>query len=315
MEFRTQFPIKSIEPELEYSSRIFLTGSCFVENIGEKLDYYKVRNLRNPFGILYHPAAIEKLITKSINEEEYTTEDIFFYNERWHCFDAHSALSEPSENLLLNNLNENLHQTKEYLKEATHIVLTFGTSWIYRSSKSNELVANCHKLPQENFSKELTGVQDLENIFRRIISSIRRINDSAGIIFTVSPVRHIKDGVVENQRSKASLILALYNVIEGVDLLNYFPAYEIMHDDLRDYRFYGKDMLHPTPVAVDYIWQKFVGAGFSTESITFLKEIEAVQKSLTHKAFNPNSEAHQKFEISLNRKIEVLKKKAPYITF
>lgn len=316
MDFRTQFPVKAIDPGMEFNSRIFLTGSCFVENIGDKLDYYKIRNYRNPFGILYHPAAIEKLITKSVNNKTYTSEDIFFYNERWHCFDAHSDLSDPSESALLNNLNRNLQETAEYLKEATHVIITLGTSWVYRNIKSDELVANCHKLPQKNFSKEITGVRELEEILKKIISAINKINSGAGIIFTISPVRHIKDGIVENQRSKAHLFVALQNVLEkSPAFLNYFPAYEIMNDDLRDYRFYGKDLLHPTPVAVDYIWEKFIKAGFTTESSDYFKDIETIQKGLSHKAFNPDSESHQKFKISLEKRIFDLKKKAPFIQF
>lgn len=316
MDFRTQFPVKAIVPGMDFNSRIFLTGSCFVENIGEKLDYYKIRNFRNPFGILYHPAAIEKLITKSVNRERYTSSDIFYYNERWHCFDAHSELSDASESSLLNKLNSNLQETFEYLKDATHVVITLGTSWVYRNINSDKTVANCHKLPQKNFSKEITGVDELGIILKNIISAIKKINPEAGIIFTVSPVRHIKDGIIENQRSKAHLIVALQNILEeGFEFLNYFPAYEIMNDDLRDYRFYGKDLLHPTPVAVEYIWEKFIKAGFSSKTFEYFKEVEAIQKGLSHKAFNPEAESYKKFKASLNKRIMNLQKKAPFIQF
>ena len=316
MEFRTQFPIKPIDPGMDFTSRIFLTGSCFVENIGQKLDYYKIRNFRNPFGILYHPAAIEKLITKSVNKETFASEDIFYHNERWHCFDAHSELSDPSESSLLDNLNVNLQKTTDYLEEATHLVITLGTSWVYRNLNSSELVANCHKLPQNNFSKEITDVPELEEILKSLIAAIKKINPEAGIIFTISPVRHIKDGIVENQRSKAHLIVALQNVLEkNARLLNYFPAYEIINDDLRDYRFYKKDLLHPTQVAVDYIWEKFVKAGFSIKSLDYFKEVEAIQKGLSHKPFNTDSHSHRKFEVSLEKKILDLKKKAPFVKF
>lgn len=316
MEFRTQFPIKSIDPGMDYNSRIFLTGSCFVENIGEKLDYYKLRNFRNPFGILYHPAAIEKLILRTIKNETYTSEDVFFHNERWHCFDAHSELSDPSETGLLKNLNGKLKETAEYLKQATHVIVTLGTAWVYRNIESEELVANCYKLPQKNFFKEITEIEVLEESLKKIISGIKAINSDAGIIFTISPVRHIKDGIIENQRSKAHLIAALHNVLEkSTASLNYFPAYEIMNDDLRDYRFYGKDLLHPSPVAVDYIWENFLAAGFSTESLINFKEIDAIQKSLAHKAFNPDSESYKKFQISLEKKISDLKRRIPFINF
>ncbi len=318
MQFRTQFSIDSQEPKIDHTSRIFLTGSCFVENIGAKLDYYKFQNLQNPFGILFHPAAIEKFITKAVNEKQYRTEDIFFHNERWHCFDAHSALSDPDEAILLKSLNRSLQKTREYLQEATHVILTLGTSWVYRDLNSNETVANCHKLPQKNFSKEITEVDQIYDHLKSTISAIKSLNAKAGIVFTISPVRHIKDGVVQNQRSKAHLVAALHKVIDkrgGNKLISYFPAYELMMDDLRDYRFYGDDMLHPNDTAIEYIWQKFVDSRISSDSIPLLKQIESIQKSLKHRAFNSDSESYKNFQKSLKEKIDQLQKIYPHLNF
>ena len=211
-----------------------------MENIGTKLDYYKFQNLQNPFGILFHPAAIEKFITKAVNGNQYKEEDIFFHNERWHCFDAHSELSNADKNTLLKSLNKNLQETREYLQKATHVILTLGTSWIYRNLSSGKSVANCHKLPQKNFSKEITGGEDVCSQLGTTISAIRSVNSKAAIIFTISPVRHTRDGVVQNQRSKAHLIAALHKVMEMQDrkkLVSYFPGYELSETDLRDYRF------------------------------------------------------------------------------
>ncbi|MFO8145887.1 MAG: GSCFA domain-containing protein [Bacteroidota bacterium] len=318
MQFRTQFSIESQEPKIDHTSRIFLTGSCFVENIGAKLDYYKFQNLQNPFGILFHPAAIAKFITKAVNEKQYSAEDIFFHNERWHCFDAHSALSDPDKAVLLIKLNKNLKKTRKYLQEATHVILTLGTSWVYRDLNSDETVANCHKLPQKNFSKEITGVNQICGHLKSTISAIKSLNAKAGIVFTISPVRHMKDGVVQNQRSKAHLIAALHKVIDELDendLVSYFPAYEIMMDDLRDYRFYGDDMLHPNGTAIEYIWQKFVDSRISSESIPFLKQIESIQKSLKHRAFNSDSKSYKNFQKSLEEKISELQKIFPHFNF
>lgn len=318
MQFRTQFSIKSQEPKIDHASKIFLTGSCFVENIGAKLDYYKFQNIQNPFGILFHPAAIENFITKAVNEKQYTAEDIFFHNERWHCFDAHSVLSQPDEMTLLKNLNEGLQKTREYLRESTHIIITLGTSWVYRNLKSDETVANCHKLPQKNFSKEITDVEQIYDHLKSTISTIKGLNDNASIIFTISPVRHIKDGVVQNQRSKAHLIAALHKVMDKQDeneLVSYFPAYELMMDDLRDYRFYSEDMLHPNDTAIEYIWQKFVDSRISPESIPLLKEIDSIQRNLKHRPFNSESEAHKNFQKSLEKKIKDLQKIYPYLNF
>ncbi len=318
MKFRTHFSIESQEPKIDHTSRIFLTGSCFVENIGRKLDYYKFQNLQNPFGILFYPAAIEKFITKAVNGNQYKEEDIFFHNERWHCFDAHSELSNADKNTLLKSLNKNLQDTREYLQKATHVILTLGTSWIYRNLSSGKSVANCHKLPQKNFSKEITGVEDVYSQLGTTISAIRSVNSKAAIIFTISPVRHTRDGVVQNQRSKAHLIAALHKVMEMQDrkkLVSYFPAYELMMDDLRDYRFYGEDMLHPNEIAVEYIWQKFIDSRISPESQPLLKQIDSIQKSLKHRAFNSESESYKNFQKSLEIKIKQLQKKYPHLNF
>lgn len=318
MQFRTQFSIESQEPKIDHTSRIFLTGSCFVENIGAKLDYYKFQNLQNPFGILFHPAAIDKFITKAVNEKLYSVDDIFFHNERWHCFEAHSALSEPDKMTLLKNLNRGLQETREYLREATHVIITLGTSWVYRSLDSDEIVANCHKLPQKNFSKEIAEVDQIFDHLKSTISAIRSVNAKAGILFTISPVRHMKDGAVQNQRSKANLIAALHKVMDKPGenkLVAYFPAYEIMMDDLRDYRFYGNDMLHPNDTAIEYIWQRFVDSQISPESLSLLKQIESIQKSLKHRAFNSDSESHKNFQKSLEKKIDALQRLYPHFNF
>lgn len=289
-----------------------------MENIGAKLDYYKFQNLQNPFGILFHPAAIDKFITKAVNEKLYSVDDIFFHNERWHCFEAHSALSEPDKMTLLKNLNRGLQETREYLREATHVIITLGTSWVYRSLDSDEIVANCHKLPQKNFSKEIAEVDQIFDHLKSTISAIRSVNAKAGILFTISPVRHMKDGAVQNQRSKANLIAALHKVMDKPGenkLVAYFPAYEIMMDDLRDYRFYGNDMLHPNDTAIEYIWQRFVDSQISPESLSLLKQIESIQKSLKHRAFNSDSESHKNFQKSLETKIKQLQKIYPNLNF
>lgn len=316
MQFTTPVPVKSQEPKIDHNSRIFLVGSCFVENIGDKLDYFKLPSNRNPFGILYHPAAIEKFLRKADEGYTYTHQDIFIHNERWHCFDAHSSLSDPNKDQLLRNLNDNLEKTENYLKEASHVVITLGTSWGYKTSITKEPVANCHKLPQKNFSKENSGVEELQDLLRSMISSIQNINSEAVVIFTISPVRHIKDGIVENQLSKAQLITAVHNVIsESPEKKFYFPAYEIMMDELRDYRFYAEDMLHPNATAIQFIWSKFISSWLSPEAIITLEQVEEIQKGLAHKPFNEFSEAHRKFLQNLQEKEKNLRSRYPNIIF
>ncbi len=316
MQFRTKIPLTVKTPKIDYQSKILMIGSCFVENIGDKLDYYKLENLRNPFGILFHPGAIENFISRAINASVYSSEDVFYHNERWHCFEAHSVLSDSNQDKLLKKLNKNLQLTRNYLTEASHIVITLGTAWVYKNIETGKLVANCHKMPQKIFSKELLSLAEIEGSLHSLISALKTINPDLTIIFTVSPVRHLKDGVVENQMSKAHLIAALHKVInENNSIVTYFPAYEIMMDELRDYRFYAEDMLHPNPVAINYIWEKFVEVWFSSQAVSILKQIGSIQKSLAHRPFDEHSISYRTFSQKLQDKIKDLKKEIPHLNF
>ena len=322
MQFRTQIPIPKSNFLIDYNSKIVSLGSCFAENIAEKLDYFKFENTCNPFGIIFNPVSIEKIIHKAVNQELFTEKDIFFHNERWHCFDVHSDLSNMNKEELLNDLNQLLQSTKQQLQEATHIIITYGTSWVYRNIATNQIVANCHKVPQKEFSKEILSVETIEKSIQNTMNFIQKINPNVSFIFTVSPVRHLKDGFVENQLSKAHLISAIHQILKisiGVPPSGaegaYFPSYEIMMDELRDYRFYAEDMIHPNTVAIDYIWERFSETTISEESHSIMKEVETIQKGLQHRPFNPNSESHQQFLSKLQDKITRLQKRFPKIQF
>lgn len=315
MKLQTQIPLKPQKDTIDYKAKVFLMGSCFVENIGSKLDYYKFESLINPFGIIFHPKAIENLITRIISNNEFTEEDIFFFNERWHCFEVHSILSNPSKENILNDLNSLLKNTHIFLKQASHIIFTLGTVWGYRYEKSKKLVANCHKVPQINFTKELLGVAEIEDSLERVISLLKELNPKATIVFTVSPVRHLKDGFIENQRSKSHLITAIHQTIALENSIAYFPSYEIMMDELRDYRFYAEDMIHPNNTAINYIWDKFQQTWISNASESTMKEVEKIQSGLSHRPFNPESEEFKKFQEKLQQKIMYLSEKHPHIKF
>ena len=309
MHFRTQIPIAITNHPIDYNSKILPLGSCFAENMGEKFNYFKFENTINPFGIIFNPVSIEKIINRAIKEISYTEEDIFFYNESWHCFEVHSDRSNPSKEELLENLNHILLTITKELREVTHIVITYGTSWIYREKEKNSIVANCHKVPQKQFSKELLSTEIIKESIGKTIDLVDSVNSNCSIIFTVSPVRHIKDGFVENQLSKAHLISAVHSILNSEDHKfnsQYFPSYEIMMDELRDYRFYAEDMLHPNQVAIDYIWKRFKETSISEAVFSTMDEVESIQRSLLHKPFNPNSESHQKFEAKLKEKITKL---------
>lgn len=316
MQFRTVVPIPKSNHPIDYNSNIVSLGSCFAVNMSEKLDYYKLQNVCNPFGILFHPLAIEKLINFAVCGKRFAESDVFYHNERWHCFDVHSDLSNSNKEELLDSLNEILISTSKQLREASHIIITYGTSWVYRNIESDAIVANCHKVPQKQFKKELLSVGEIQESIANTLKLIHSANPNCNVIFTVSPVRHIKDGFVENQWSKSNLIAALHQIINcQLSIVNYFPSYEIMMDELRDYRFYAEDMLHPNQVAIDYIWERFKETSVSETAFSTMDEVKTIQKSLQHRPFNPDSESHQKFEAKLKLKITKLVGKFPSIKF
>ncbi len=317
MKLQTQIPLCKAEHQIDYSSQLLLLGSCFSENIGAKLNYFKFRVLQNPFGILFHPLAIENLIVRAINKEYYSEDELFFLNERWHCFDAHSSLSDVSKYHLLDKLNAQLAATEEQLKKSTHVIITLGTAWVYRKKETKTTVANCHKVPQKEFDKQLLSIDEIRTSLQRIIHTIEKINKSAQLIFTISPVRHLKDGCVQNQQSKAHLITALHSILPSRVRGLYFPAYEIMMDELRDYRFYTTDMIHPNELAIEYIWDKFqeVWISDNRDISASMKKVGEIQKGLQHTPFNPKSAEHQKFRRALLEKIKVLQTRYPFIQF
>lgn len=316
MKLQTNIPLsKQPHNQIDYHSKLLLLGSCFVENIGEKLSYFKFQSTINPLGILFHPLAIEKLIEKSINLKKYTEEDIFYVNERWHCFDAHSHISNSNKDVFLEDLNNAIKLTNKQILQSTHIIITLGTAWVYRHKETDTIVANCHKVPQKKFSKELLLVDEVEASLQKLIALIKSVNPRVSILFTVSPVRHIKDGFEENMQSKAHLFSALHQVIEPRKQVYYFPSYEIMMDELRDYRFYKEDMVHPNAIAINYIWNKFVDVWFSNNCSATMKSVAVIQKGLQHKPFNEASKEHEAFLLHLQTQIKELQKDYSFIKF
>lgn len=320
VKLQTQIHLDPEENQIDYSSKIHLLGSCFSENVGAKFDYFKFQNLQNPFGIIFNPISIEKLLIRAIDDVHFSDKDIFQHNEIWKCFQAHSELSSICKNELLDNLNSALKELREALLSSTHIIFTYGTSWVYRNIESDEIVANCHKLPQKNFRKELLSIDTISKSIQNSVEKISTLNPKASIIITVSPVRHIKDGFPENSLSKAHLISAIHGFLNlKASKVNhqsfYFPSYEIMVDEVRDYRFYSEDMLHPNKTAVEIIWQKFSKVWISSETETIQKEIETIQSGLRHRPMNSKSLEHINFLKNLEQKIISLQNDYPNIKF
>jgi len=323
MQLSTKVPIAKSHYPIDYHAKVILLGSCFAVNIAEKFNYYKFQNTVNPFGILFHPLAIHESIRRAVQEDFFTESDLFFHNERWHCFEVHSDLSAIHKEDLLKNLNQKVADFKLQIEAATHFLITFGTAWVYREKATQNIVANCHKVPQSQFEKVLLTATTIQKTIQDTIDLIQSVNPKATITFTVSPVRHLKDGFIENQQSKANLIIGTHNAINQQlptdnrqpSTVNYFPSYEIMMDELRDYRFYAEDLLHPNTTAIAYIWERFVSVSIAVESIPVMDEVDHIQKALAHRAFNPNSESHQKFLAQLQVKIAQLQAQFPAMTF
>lgn len=315
MQFRTQIPVSKSSHPIGYNSKVVSLGSCFAVNISEKFQYFKFQTTTNPFGIIFNPVSIEKMIRRVAGKRFFTGDDVFFHNDRWHCFEVHSELSSLDKESFIVKLNQLIEQIHVQISEADHIIITYGTSWVYREKAHSQVVANCHKVPQKQFDKELLSVSVNQEAIRNTAEAIRQLNPNANLTFTVSPVRHIKDGFVENQISKAHLISGLHAAISGLSSADYFPSYEIMMDELRDYRFYAEDMLHPSQTAVDYIWKLFAEAYITAESFPTMTAIDNIQRSLKHRPFNADGAEHAKFLSQLQDKMKKIEAEFSHIRF
>lgn len=319
MKFFTELKIPPIkaEQQIDYQSNIISLGSCFAQNMAEKLQMVKFRVWANPFGILFNPHSIENIVQRAVNQEFFSEKDLIYYNDIWQSFQVHSSCSEISKEKILTNLNQKLSDFNKKIKEATHFIITLGTAWVYVESQTEQIVANCHKIPQKFFKKKLLQFDDIFKNLKNLTDLIRSQNSDIQLIFTISPVRHLKDGFVENQRSKSLLISALHSFLEeeNSDKNHYFPSYEILMDELRDYRFYADDLLHPSSMATDYIWEKFKEIFVKNSTFSLIKEIQNLQKSLEHRPLNFQSQAYEKFEQSTQQKKKLLEEKYPWLKF
>ena len=315
MNFTTKVPILKYDTPIDYDSNIISIGSCFAENMSDKFTYFKFQNIVNPFGIIFNPVSIENSIKRIVSKQKFTNEDLFFHNDLWHCFEVHSRFSNPNKTVLLEILNQLIESTFTQISNASHFIITYGSSWVYRHSVSKSIVANCHKLPQKEFKKEILAVETIEKSIQNTISLIKKVNPNCQFVFTVSPVRHLKDGFIENQRSKAHLITAIHNLHQVLKNTNYFPSYEITMDELRDYRFYTEDMLHPNQTAIDYIWLRFFENYFLEAIIPTMNKVCEIQKALQHRAIHLNSASHQIFLNAVQIKIDKIQNDFPSIKF
>ena len=314
MKWRTEVEVPPGDDLIDYSSRVLLLGSCFATHLSEKLQYYQFRQTCNPFGVVFHPIPMERLLERALGEFWFQPEEVFEGAGRWRCLQAHSSVSGASREEALGALNAALAGLRQAALEATHLVLTLGTAYGFRYLKSGQLVANCHKLPAREFERKLTPPDVLEESLSRMLQTLRRENPEVTCLLTVSPVRHIRDGLVENQRSKAHLITAAHRLVDG-GLASYFPSYEIFMDELRDYRFYSRDLVHPSEVAVDYVWERFGASWVAPGARPVMDQVAALRKGLSHRPLHPGSTGEAGFRKSLEEQMARLLVQFPHMDF
>lgn len=313
MELYTHINIPKASFSFSYQEKTLLLGSCFAENIGKKLEENKFKVDSNPFGTLYNPSSIAEAVRILLRPEQFTTNNLFQHHGIYHSFSHHSRFSSPSEVKCLANINDRLTRSSSTIREAGRMIITWGTAYVYKLKESGQVVSNCHKLPEKLFTRELLSVNDIVATWKCLLLSIWEENPELKVLFTVSPIRHWKDGAHGNQISKATLLLAVDQLQTAFPKqISYFPAYEIMMDELRDYRFYADDMLHPSVQAIEYIWQRFIESSFSVDTQEILKEWNNLQKAINHKPFQPESKAHKQFISQTLLKMERLNEKFPY---
>lgn len=311
MEFQTHVDLPLKQMEIHHSDRLMLLGSCFAENIGGLLTESKFRIDINPFGILYNPLSISETINELLDRKVYSANDLFYDHGLWHSWMHHSSFSSADRSVCLEQINSRLKQAITLIREAEVLICTFGSAWVYE--KDGKVVGNCHKQPDTLFVRRLLDVDEIVETVSTIFLRLRKMNSKIRILLTVSPIRHIKDGLHGNQISKSTLFLAIHKLQEILPDCYYFPSYEIMMDELRDYRFYSDDMLHLSSLAINYMWECFQQCYFSSSTIQIMKEWADIAKRLNHKPFNPNSENYREFLNKIVLKLGQLKRRLPYI--
>ncbi|MCH7400907.1 GSCFA domain-containing protein [Belliella kenyensis] len=306
MQWTTTFDIPEAQAKIDHHAHIYTVGSCFSTMIGEKLADRKFDVVNNPFGTLFNPLSISKVLEDSILELEIDEDMILSRDGLYLHYGMHSDVSAYSKDSLKRLIHKKHVQTKNQLENASHLMITFGTAWVYELVEEKQLVANCHKQPGHFFKKRLINLEEIHKIYIGLIQLLKECNPHIHVVLTVSPVRHVKDGIISDQLSKSLLRLACHQIADSFDFVHYFPSYEIMMDELRDYRFYKADKIHPSEEAEDYIWHRFKQSWIAPVAYPMMQEIEQIKKELAHRPFNPESPSHQKFLETLSKKIERL---------
>ena len=316
MNFYTPVEIPGSLPQLTHADRLMLFGSCFATHIGMRLTNAKFRCDVNPYGVLYNPLSISAALREIVEGKRYAQDDLFFFRECWHSPMHHGSFSAATLANTLRNIQSRVEQAHKELKQLDRLMLTFGTAYVYEQKETGKVVANCHKLPEKNFIRRRLEIDEIVEDYTLLLDELISLNPQLKILFTVSPIRHIRDGMHANQLSKSVLLLAIDRLMQRYPQVTcYFPSYEIVLDELRDYRFYADDMVHPSTLTVNYLWERFSETFFTPETQSLIKECETIRKAIAHKPFHPESEEHKRFLGQIVLKIERLNGKYPYLDF
>lgn len=314
MELITKVEYDKAPFKISHLSKSLLLGSCFAENIGCLMRENKFDCDVNPFGILYNPLSVSKALDDIIACKHYGPDDLFFHQECYHSYMHHGSFSATNREMVLDTINTRLSKASQRLAQTEVLIITFGTAWVYYLQSTREVVSNCHKMPAKTFVREKLTVNDIVETYSSLIAKLQQCSPNLRLLFTVSPIRHVKDGLHENQLSKATLLLAIDELTRRFpEQISYFPAYEIVMDELRDYRFYADDMVHPSALAIQYIWERFCELYFSADTLQLMKECSNLARALAHRPLKPDSTEYKRFLGQIVLKIEQLNEKYPYL--
>lgn len=300
---------------ISHQDSILLMGSCFTNHIADRLKFHLFNVLSNPFGVLYNPASIEQSIAIIKEKRTITPNDFFVEEDIYKSFLFHSHFSNVHLEPMLEEINHSMLRTHDFLSNSKWVFITFGTAYVYEHKESGNIVANCHKQPSHMFHHRMLSVEEASEKIKKIYRYIIDLSPEATVVFTVSPVRHLKQGASLNQVSKSTLLLAIYHSLSECHQAHYFPSYEIFMDELRDYRFFSNDMLHPSDLGIEHVWNKFSTVYFDKQTLELNKQIKEIQTALEHRPLFPQSKSYILFKNKIEDKIKQLKDKAPYLLF
>jgi len=317
IKFRTEVELPDFENKLGYRRQSMMIGSCFAGNIGNYLRDYCFPIVVNPFGILYNPISIANCLDFLLTGKKFTEHDLFFSNGLFNSFSHHGQFSGTDLNKTLQRMNSSAAEAFEVLKNCSHLFITFGTSWVFEHKATGNVVSNCHKLPASTFRHYRLSIEETTAVWVSLIEKLHQVNPDLQLVFTVSPIRHLKDGAHENQLSKSILLMVIEFLQSrfGNELVNYFPAYELVMDELRDYRFYATDMIHPAEVAVDFILEKFIVATLDAESRGVITDFAKILQALKHRVLDNSNMGYKAFILNQIEKANQLQVKYPFVDF